>query len=74
MFNPKAKADEILSNIIMSEIVEPRLTNQEEIDYVWESLVSNDYEVFNELCYLVGADYVANFFNQAVDSLAKETF
>lgn len=74
MFDPKAKADEILNNIIMSEIVEPKLTAQEDIDYVWESLVTGDYEVFTDLCYLVGIDYVANFFDEAVNSLAKETF
>ena len=73
MFNPKEKANKILDNLIMSEIVEPKLETEEQIDYVWENLVMGGYEIYADLCYLVGIDYIADYFNKAVDSLAKET-
>tara|TARA_Y100000114_G_scaffold33777_1_gene29176 strand:+ start:2032 stop:2256 length:225 start_codon:yes stop_codon:yes gene_type:complete len=73
MFNPKEKANKILDNLIMSEIVEPKLETEEDIDYVWENLVMGGYEIYADLCYLVGIDYIADYFNKAVDSLAKET-
>ena len=73
MFNPKEKANKILDNLIMSEIVKPKLETEEQIDYVWENLVMGGYEIYADLCYLVGIDYIADYFNEAVDSLAKET-